>query len=580
MVSSIQHIALVALFCLHTHTVYADIFYSKARSLSWSSFLDGEKTLSQGCLPPLIKCQDGTCKRSKEECLKTQIDAEKAVCIASGKTYCWAKKSCVETAADCTSEKEACILTRMKWCPREEKCIEPSLPCISIQECPKETPFRCHDFSCATEKALCQDVSIMPIVCAEGERMCFDGSCYSKREYLQKCTVPYNGCGPGYIECNTTFDSGVCRKSITECEREYGCGKDEKLCGWERTSDGSMYSSKKSAVRKRICKKRCYFTQAMKPETKAQEVDTTASDTVIDLMTNDREGAAKRRSVRMRVKKGMLRRKTNFTFVDVPDSVRFSEKVVKKFGERVKAPMITIEPSEEVDFSQPGGIELEFPVLDEAAQESSVVCNALLLKLRAYKIDNILNATEDWAEMGRCKPARWSGEAECICKVNVTHFSTFAVAEEDELCGDNVPDGSCAVGEFFNAGTSACENCTVGKTSCGGGVGEDGCRCAEGGGFNGSVVGSTVIQHVEGNTECTISDEHCYPDENDAGAIADMEWLSDQYLLSLHLNTHVIYRHDTSVYPHTKTLLLNQGCRYLQHGRNFGLSFWKLSKNG
>ena len=394
----------------------------------------------------------------------------------------------------------------------------------------------------------------MPIVCAEGERMCFDGSCYAKREYLQKCTVPYNGCGPGYMECNTTFDSGVCRKSIIECEREHGCGKDEKLCGWERTSDGSMYSSKKSAVRKRICKKRCYFTQAMKPETKAQEVDTTASDTVIDLMTNDREGAAKRRSVRMRVKKGMLRRKTNFTFVDVPDSVRFSEKVVKKFGERVKAPMITIEPSEEVDFSQPGGIELEFPVLDEAAQESSVVCNALLLKLRAYKIDNILNATEDWAEMGRCKPARWSGGAECICKVNVTHFSTFAVAEEDELCGDNVPDGSCAVGEFFNAGTSACENCTVGKTSCGGGVGEDGCRCAEGGGFNGSVVGSTVIQHVEGNTECTISDEHCYPDENDAGAIADMEWLSDQYLLSLHLNTHVIYRHDTSVYPHTKTL--------------------------
>lgn len=464
----------LASFLLHLSICVQSKFYTSERTSFLHKYIEESKKIDFGCPVPKIKCETGSkggqCVQYKAECFSLDVSTKKSECISAGK----------------------------KYCAREDECVQKDMPCVVIKKCPEETPFRCHDFSCAVDKQSCMDVSILPVVCAEGERMCFDGNCYDKLLYEKECSVTFDGCEPGMFQCNNTLDAGLCRKSTTECNREFACSKGEMMCGWERASDGSMYTSRRSAMRKRICKKQCFFTQTMKPETKAREVEANApSDTVIDLLTNEKEGAVKRRSIRLRIKRGRLQHRTNFTFLDVPDSVRFSDKVKRKFGDRVKAPMITIEPSETVDSqSQPDGIQLEFPVLDEAAQQSPAVCRALLRKLRAYKIDDVMDATEDWVEMGPCGPATWTGEADCVCKTNVTHFSTFVVAEDDDLCA-NTPDGPCSVGQYLDSGVGVCKSCTLNKTSCGGGVGEEDCRCAEGGSFDGIYEGAPTCSCVQ-----------------------------------------------------------------------------------
>ena len=125
-----------------------------------------------------------------------------------------------------------------------------------------------------------------------------------------------------------------------------------------------------------------------------------------------------------------------------------------------------------------------------------------------------------------------------------------------DICAD-VPEGSCLVGEFFDADTGACKTCSFNRTSCGGGVGEDGCRCAGNGGFNGTVAEVTVVPQIKGTVEC-VDPSGC-PGTYDGSGFSKLEWLSSKFLLALDTQSYYdrasksIYCFDTETMPHTKT---------------------------
>ena len=82
-----------------------------------------------------------------------------------------------------------------------------------------------------------------------------------------------------------------------------------------------------------------------------------------------------------------------------------------------------------------GDIWLEFPIVDEYAQNSTAECERILNRstIVSYSMDNQRsNVASAQAEAGRClkSPAR-IGKYACGCRMAVRHFTAFAVALVD-----------------------------------------------------------------------------------------------------------------------------------------------------
>jgi hypothetical protein len=107
--------------------------------------------------------------------------------------------------------------------------------------------------------------------------------------------------------------------------------------------------------------------------------------------------------------------------------------VLQGFKDSLLSPLISILPPDGANVT--GDIWLEFPIVDEYAQNSTAECERILSRstIVSYSMDNQRsNVTSAQAEAGRClKSSAKIGKYACGCRMAVRHFTAFAVAMVD-----------------------------------------------------------------------------------------------------------------------------------------------------
>ena len=106
--------------------------------------------------------------------------------------------------------------------------------------------------------------------------------------------------------------------------------------------------------------------------------------------------------------------------------------VFQGFKDSLLSPLVSILPPDGAKVT--GDIWLEFPIVDEYAQNSTVECERILNRstVVSYSMDNQRsNVTLARAESGRCIKSGPIGKYACGCRMAVRHFTAFAVAMVD-----------------------------------------------------------------------------------------------------------------------------------------------------
>ena len=106
--------------------------------------------------------------------------------------------------------------------------------------------------------------------------------------------------------------------------------------------------------------------------------------------------------------------------------------VLQGFKDLLLSPLISILPPDGANVT--GDIWLEFPIVDEYAQNSTAECERILSRstIVSYSMDNQRsNVTLAQAEAGRCAKSARIGKYACGCRMAVRHFTAFAVAMVD-----------------------------------------------------------------------------------------------------------------------------------------------------
>ena len=106
--------------------------------------------------------------------------------------------------------------------------------------------------------------------------------------------------------------------------------------------------------------------------------------------------------------------------------------VLQGFKNSLLSPLISILPPDGASVT--GDIWLEFPIVDEYAQNSTAECERILNRstIVSYSMDNQRsNVTLAQAEAGRCAKSARIGKYTCGCRMAVRHFTAFAVAMVD-----------------------------------------------------------------------------------------------------------------------------------------------------
>jgi hypothetical protein len=106
--------------------------------------------------------------------------------------------------------------------------------------------------------------------------------------------------------------------------------------------------------------------------------------------------------------------------------------VLQGFKDSLLSPLISILPPDGANVT--GDIWLEFPIVDEYAQNSTAECERILSRstIVSYSMDNQRsNVTSAQAEAGRCVKSARIGKYACGCRMAVRHFTAFAVAMVD-----------------------------------------------------------------------------------------------------------------------------------------------------
>lgn len=356
---------------------------------------------------------------------------------------------CEERVLDCFESNNT--KPDLKKCDRGEKyclvlgaCIskDAKMLCPPIAgKCPEQRPVRCHDWKCVRHRRECGSGKPGGNRTADGSAYCPDGSLGRS---IKDCArnMTWEGCPGGKVECPQR--RGKCADSLQECERVTGCPNGTMACGMQRDDEGRPIREVIPGTNKTraayICKHKCKWSGR---EDKVVAV-TRALEEVegggrrakkLDVMS---EGGRVALRIAMTSDKAFRRidnrtGEVAFDVRPVPDS-HWQEGSFKRFeDEGSLMGLVTVEPTVPIELDEQGGLELLFPVLDDAALDvDRAMCSRLVSQVLVLSVDDIAMLDQEPEYVGHCRPALMGeegGRGNCSCSVNVSHFTTFATVE-------------------------------------------------------------------------------------------------------------------------------------------------------
>jgi hypothetical protein len=335
---------------------------------------------------------------------KTAVDGYRKSypkCTSSGGTPVGPAAPAIPTSNACFAaakdEFEKCFVQK----PVVELCK------ASLEKNPAKKPTEvCKD---AAKPTLCPDFK----TCAENEQGCAK-------------LIKWSGCLPGMVSCPGARLK--CVDDLTKCKAETGCDVGLESCGWKRDpktgrKDGRNCVAQGSCARK--------APDPLGEDTKPREASITGAmfkkDKLMKIVS-----MANKEIMRMKIDKDPFGgADVGFDVGQVPDS-DLTTGAFKNVLDKLLSPVISILPTSVVgNLTEP--IYLEFPILDEAAQDSVEACNALLAVTTVYSSSNGGDLKK---EDGFCTKGEAMADLTCVCKKGVKHFTEFAIAQAEEIGPD------------------------------------------------------------------------------------------------------------------------------------------------
>jgi len=111
----------------------------------------------------------------------------------------------------------------------------------------------------------------------------------------------------------------------------------------------------------------------------------------------------------------------------------------KKVFTKLLSPVFDITPASTVE----GSMEMNLPILDEAAANDAAVCKSLLKQSTVLSYSSSSDPSmEAKAEKTHCERGEPVGNYTCVCKMNIAHFSMYAVGPFTTQESNNSNSGS------------------------------------------------------------------------------------------------------------------------------------------
>eukprot|EP00288_Rhodomonas_lens_P017248 CAMPEP_0177705292 /NCGR_PEP_ID=MMETSP0484_2-20121128/8630_1 /TAXON_ID=354590 /ORGANISM="Rhodomonas lens, Strain RHODO" /LENGTH=829 /DNA_ID=CAMNT_0019216709 /DNA_START=108 /DNA_END=2597 /DNA_ORIENTATION=+ len=303
-------------------------------------------------------------------------------------------------------------------------CIANNIPCTVVSHpCPANKPFRCADWKCKQRELQCDNGNSDR--CPAGKKSCADAStCADDEEECASMGIQWEGCGAGLVEC--AGKKGLCAANVTECEEFGGCPEGKTFCGIRRDGQGRAVMQGNTGLPQPICKDTCDNVRPvatpvfgeLRGRAFGKLVSLSNQGTVAVVLETTRLDAFKRAD--------NLSEGVNFTIVPVADSL-VQHGAFRNFfrsGALMSAPIL-IEPSAEVVIE--GGFLLEIPILDDSIVNESM-CLKVLEKLSVVTVEDVTKTDASLELVSQCQRGSLSN---CSCAVNLSHFSAYAVADDD-----------------------------------------------------------------------------------------------------------------------------------------------------
>jgi len=423
----------------------------------FSKVLGGKDFTKPNCALPLIYCP-GVKIRGKASELESCLD--RLACIAIPPSTI--DQTDADAAADPKNARggEAmsaimnCLALGNVMCPSAEgkpTCQTPTQcmvtrPAISIpaKACPAPM-FACKE---GCQEKACNPPSVT--ICPANQTLCPDLlNCAADMAGCAKKGINWEGCPLGKMMCPQKRNGQpICVDSASACTALSGCDvAGQILCGFDRTNSTG---ARLGAFGKPICAVDCSTSllpldQNMKPVAVLLPAWTPGSAS----LTQEAVSALKKPIFRMSAAKGSCKSAVSSTAVDMPinfavtpvaDS-QITDGPFKTFADKMLSPLISVQPDATVVFDEKSeGVTIEFPLLDKALQGADNVSMALCEKvLKASKVISFsdelaaANVAAAVPEPAACMKGDQVGEFTCVCKAKVKHFTTFGVAQTEDV---------------------------------------------------------------------------------------------------------------------------------------------------
>ena len=371
--------------------------------------------------PGLIPCPGGNSTKDEEvrceervlDCFHSNTTSHPKKC-SRGEKYCLVLGTCI---------------------PQGAKMLCPPV----AGQCPLTRPMRCPDWKCVRHRRECSSRGNHT---DGGNTYCPDGRLSRSMKDCAR-NMTWEGCPGGKLKCPQLW--GRCADSLEECEGVTGCENGTKACGIQRDDKGRPIREVLPGTNRTrvayICKDKCKWSgrdhkavavtrvlEKMKGGQGARRLDVMSEGGLVAL----RIAATSDKAFR-RIDNGTG--EVAFEVRPVPDSHR-QEGSFKRFeAEGSLMGLVTVEPTVPIELDQEGGLELHFPLFDDAAVDvDSAMCSRLVSQMLVLSVDDIGMVDEPPVFVGHCRPALMWEEAgadrgNCSCSVNVSHFTTFAFVE-------------------------------------------------------------------------------------------------------------------------------------------------------
>ena len=390
------------------------------------------------CPPSILSRKAGTCAEALFDCFVGEDGALNTTLQTEYKDF----------------KTKACSEPGEKYCDQEGICLGRGASCASANQCRGDKSFRCLSWACAADAASCAGVVVERTSCPIGHQRCPDGICYAGSDGAKQCVktgMQWEGCPPGKMVC-PNGKRGTCGDSVQDCNTKVGCVAPLVKCGFKRDpSTGQPLRDKRSGNPTANCVAKCAIGIDRRPAATIKALNPRRE---ASLEAKTAEGKT---AMTLKIRPGSFKvagqdKDVNFSIAAVPDSLLQHGSFSGAFTSgALLASLIQIEPSEEMEII--GGIELDIPILDAAAQEDPETCAALLASTEMFSVSDVTNITEAPVSMGTCRPGRLES---CSCAVNISHFSTYAVVEAMSLVSGNSTDATDANSTLRNLSRWPC----------------------------------------------------------------------------------------------------------------------------